>query len=1407
MSQSDNGNRKRKSSGGKPPHIRSGQASESGHARGSWRDLVPGDEERAERGGPRSGQGRAAVQSRRGSRDEPAPRGGRRPERPAEPTLEYLLVQPNDALSAEITADPAPLRWRQVPDISLLGPGLYLRYRGSLQLVARELIFSDAVLYVLWDDEHMQYRTRDGWASPGLRAGFLVRTPFADNEGPPWIPIDAAIPDSIDEWDSGLLSSHLDPVHCTMFRAKLIAGQHGLQVSADAVREHARDEADAALLETITWLARNPESDHPAAVTARTMLVGQGHGLQRAGIASMSKDDADAQALVRDVLQVLAPEVAPVLHAVQALWMASDTEQESKFIELSSVLSPLLHERSPLQQPAQLAVLTTWLTGIFGSRPDRERRRPARSLFAALRLLRRWRGDAAALTHADVELPTFPMSRELSDDITRELSFFPQGETDLERVVRALAVGESSRDFARPTLDHLRPFAVSYHRVRGYPIATRTLLGRYDGISTMWSFRGRELDDGAVPVPVLESNLVLDTTTWASVRAYARVLGANSALSPVLAAALALRPERGAEHHPDLVRIATLQGMSLEDVAEAQARATRARRPSGSRVLDAIAGHEFLVSRLSRDGSALESWAPVEPEWAGGDDCAVRRHFMYWRTYCRSVLPRAQAAYGAFLERVVPVLGDLPWKLENEALALLRIWSRTADASAVAAFGGPLQERLASILCADDTTARDERVLSILSVLAATSWEQWESGVRGVLALPSWAEAEWHRILEQPRQNDLGDAFVESELFVDLHARFAESDAVGAANGRVEWLRQSMWRGRRAQSVRWMLHRESWPEVVFSAAFAQWFADRGMEALRNPDVAVVEVLELAAGLMTPETVDIAMHHLAERTLWPTREKARMLLDAGRPMSAVAWLSTTSDVGEEELNRALVEGLPVAKSAKELRQLAILLALGGARKIAVSDVTSNAVRAAIAAHTLPDADRVSLVALADAWRLANVPLEGEGAASILRNAVQCLADTGDQGCRIFLGWAVEKSVLDELRDDVASALASPAAAELLPAALAEIVWPEAFKKALSTVIRIPRRSPAYRAVWSALRSASESYGLEGVVDAAVLAELSRSDADAVSRIRESLISMDETLKSLKEDQNSSVEDETNDARTEASLTEGEGTEESSEQGEARVTAAERLGLQLSGIVRNDVVSRLRSAIQFWREALVDCESADVEAISPSIRASLALHVPLRLSLRESVLARVSAQALVRSVRVHDPRTVVANPMIRMGVDASPLAVEAVIEWVFDASSSDAETVKATVTRDSLVVSSRRTDVEEVFGDADASEASAIDDSEHQEPTGDSSEEASTDAVDDDAQRSEELSEELPAVVRAWRGQATAEEMREIFGSALVVGLIRRILRRNSELNVSVSETISRDFSVRWGRPRRPTRRRG
>lgn len=1281
MSQSEHGNPKNKRSGPR-------------RTRGRQDDRRGGDPER--RGGRADHRGQ--QRQGRGGRGRGEERGAEN--RPSAPSLEYVLIQEGTSLAAEITSHPGPMRWRVIPDVALLSPGLYLRYRGSLQLVTRKLAVPNAVLYAVWNDENLSYRFKDGWASPGLRAAFLVPTPFGDDEGPPWIPIDAAIPDTIDAWDTGLLSSQLDPVHCASFSAKLSADAQDLWVSAESIKEDGHEDADAALQQTMEWLARHPESDHPAAVTARVMLVEQGHGLQRAGVAAMRTSQERTAALLADVLNVLAPDVAPVLQAVQRLWLAEDDEQTEHFVALARVLEPhVANDDSPLQQSRNLAVLTTWLTGIFGSRPDRERRRPARSLFAAFRLLRRTRGNLEAFGHPDIDLPTFPTSRALSDDITRELSFFPQRETDLERLIRAMAVGESTRDFGRIHLDHIRPFALSYRRVRDYPIAARTLLGRYDGIVTMWSFRGKELEHGGIPARALNANFVFETSTWASIRAYGRVLGAKTAISSVLAEAVNARPERGAPHHPDVVRLHELDTLELSEVAERLGRATRARRPNMQRVSDAIAAHEFLVARLVRDNDALPDWTPIAPEWGDGDDTAVRRHFMYWRTYCRSYLPLATESYGTFIARVVPELSSLPWKIENEALALIRTWSRQVEADEVTPYVDVLQTRLNEILDEGEHAARDERVLNILSVLAGCSFESWERGVERLLEHEQWENAEWNRILDGVREGSVREALRESELFKRLAAAFSERSSVGVDAGRVEWLRQLLGRGRRSHNIRWLLQRDAWPEVVYAQRFEQWFKDHAVDAIEAPEDAVNALLLIAATEMSAETIDIPMVHLTQNDSENASAHVDHLIGHSQGLAASAWLSNRADLDEKQVNAALTAGIAQARSIAELRILARTVFAAESQGLTVDAAQRDQLASRVTAHEVPPHNYPALDNQLDAWRLLDLPLNSEEAGTQARRVALALAGAkGPSPARAFAYWAADRALVREVGDDLIAAIGDSSTLPLFEGAMDDFEWPEAIVRMLRVAARSKRQSRQFRSVWGALRNADQSNVLEAWLDAWILRRAT-SDRDATLAELESFVpALQELIAQLADDasdkdatdadkDDAEHNDEEASGRTEAQDDESESADDhddDAEQTDEAKTAVERLGDSLKAHVRRRAFERIQQSVQFWIEQLSNADQSALEALPKTVHHALANPLRLRIALRDSVFPRVLQQAGARDLQVLDPRNVVANPMIPFDVNVSPTALDLSIAVALDVFAEEESVDQVKLTRDSLQV---------------------------------------------------------------------------------------------------------------------------
>ena len=1047
-------------------------------------------------------------------------------------------------------------------------------------------------------------------------------------------------------------------------------------------------------------------------------------------------------------------------------------------------------------------------------------------------MLRRARGDVDALLHPDLELPTFPASRALTESLIGELSWLPPEETDFECLVRVLAVGESSRDFARPTLAHIRPFAHSFFLMRSWPVATRTILGRYDGITTMWSFRGRELDDRGVDVRGLASSLILQTSTWASSRAYGRILGFQGALAEPLAQALALKPERGPEHPAEVSKIAELRGLSLEEAAERLGKATRARRPNADRVVEAISTHEYIVSRLSADPSQLADWTPIEPEWSGGEDAAVRRHFMYWRTWCRSVIPRAHDTYSAFIERVLPELASLPWKLENEALALLRNWSGRASREALESVIAPLEARFEAII-EDDGATRDERLLAILSVFAAHSFEKWEAGVRALLDHPGFDDAEWNRILELPRQNDSADALLASSVFRELHGALSQGESAGIASGRVEWVRQATLRGKRGARTRWLLHRDAWPEIVFSSEFVSWFATRGLSLLEEGDAAVDELLQLALLKMSAENVDIAANYLLSSPEHSVEQLADLLLDSSNALAACVLLTSSSSQDGERIARALQAGLAQAKGMEDLARLAQLVAAARTGGVALDSSLLEALASRLQAHEIPRGDRHLLGRQLEAWRLARVPLEGESAEALLRSAVYCLADTSDQECRRFIAWAVERAILRECGDDLVAMIRMPASQELFYSSLDDFTWPASYAAIFRSLRDLPRRSPALAAVRSALHAGEESAQLESLVDGEVLARATY-DLDATRNHLEALRNLlqcdleavdedDDDLTSEAHEAQDDLRDEEAGDVADADDADDDADSDAAgdEPAEAKSARSKRARPPFSQVLaeraRRGIVERLIASLNFWVSALGDAQQEDVAFLPARLVQALAAHDPRRLSLREDLLTRVVREGRARGLRLDDPRNVIANPIVRAWAELSPAALEAASAWLADMQARNEAASKITITRDgaSLLIQNlnEAAPAEDLDEAADELTADGTPDelSSDDAPAGDASSD-DTDAAesDDDAASDGDDSarkQELPLLVRAWRNEAGADGGREAFGSALSAPLMRRLLRRNAEFTLSFQAKDGRvDASLRWGRPRRQGGRR-
>lgn len=1313
------------------------------------------------------------------------PRGGSggKGQQPKQPSLEYVLVRPEASLAAEVSAEPYPLTWREIPTISLLPPGLYLRYKGSLQSVVRELSFERATLYALWDDEHYLYHDGRQVVQPGLRAAFLVKTPWSDGEGPPYLPIDASLADSIDAWDDGLLSSRLDPVHCTPFKATLHVAKRKLEIASAQVLAGSDEDRDAPLLETLRWLANNPESEHPAAVTARTMLVDQGHGLQRAGVLLMHSSSEVSTELMDTLLPTLSPEIAPLLRSVYHLWNAEGEEQRAAFVELAKIAAPIIqagkkgHKAAGAQRRDAISVLVTWLTGIFGSRPDRQLLRPARSLFAALRFLRDSRMQPDALEHPDANLPTFPLSHAASAEIVQALGFVPDDESELESVVRALAVGESARDFGRPTLQHLRPFYEGFPNVRNYPVASRTLLGRFDGLITNWSFRGRDVDSPRVTSADFIDNLIFERTTWASSRAYARILGARRAVASALHDALQADVRSGPPNHPDLARIAALADRELSDVVDELGKATRARRPNNSRVLDAVAGHEFMVARLQRDKDIELDWEPIAPSWDGADEAAaVRRHFMYWRAYCRSVLDTVHESYARFLDEAFANHEELSWKMENEVFALLRQWSqfKASDLEKLEGWRPHLEARLATIVT--ESSAGDERVFSLVAALAKCGLDAWWSAVQTVLSAETAHRAELHRMLDLARRESFVEDLREGGQLAALHEKLSADEGTNIQLARIEWTRLVTELAQSNRNIRWLLFRDDWHEITFSDAFSSWFRDEGPAALGAPDDAIIALLELAAREVNRDDIVTVMQHLDARTTWPTSEKVRMLLDAGRAPAAARWLATAAGRSAEDIEAVVRAALPEAERASELHALTELVQSADCQAIAISDAVRAELRDAVAAHeSHPSLHEAAGHQLA-AYRVVGEPGGSEDRIKLARDAVRRFLETrGDDVFAKYIGYAVEKQWLEEYGEELRRGVQSDAGAEHLLRLLADAEWPPELLALVREYNQLEPSHPARRFLTRALVSLDTAQLVGAHIDVAIV-EAAQRDIEATRAALTTLVN-DEVVAEPASSEEASASDSS----------------------DAEETRAERTARRLASMARENLAKMLKAQARFWLNALEGLSSLSAEGCEPLI-AALRFPSVRRMELARDIIARAGASVSAAGYRVLDPRRVVGNALIRFSLDGSPGDLEALVAFLIAFAQEQSAAKAMTLERDGLSVDLREPADEgtDDSGDEQSADESNADngaenDGEDAEGAGDD-----TDEGDDDDAEGDSLPSRLR---RALKGKASPEERSALFGSPLFFALVMRLVERNENfaLRVRQGDKYPR-LQLSWERPR-------
>ncbi len=860
---------------------------------------------RDDRNGPR----RDDRQAGRGARDDR--QGSGRGPRVSASDLEYVLVSPDGCLAADAPRMQLPMKWHRIGDIPLFKPGLYLRRSGSLHLVSRDLDFSDAVLYVLWEDPDMTYRVEDRWVAPGIHAGFLVRSPL--DEGPPWIPMHAAVDARPDEYETGILSPWLDQTAAIRFKPSLATKKEMLHVASADVFDDAR--GTEALRETLAWLAEHPDDTSPAAAIARRLLVDNGHGLARLGVSLMGADAATTAHTVRTLLPALAPDIAPLLIDV---WNLFDDTIEApvadRFAELVHTLHACDKRDHPAQQEDQLALITTWLAGMFGHRPERENLQPVRALFVAHQVLGSIRGRTVIIGHPDMELPSLPFDRDAAERIVRDLGRPSDRESNLARVVRALALAEAGWEIARPRLSHLRPFRSAFFLLRDHPIAVRTLLGRYDFVLTRWSFRGHELRSGGTDAEQLNACLVMVAPNMATLRAFARALAVDGPLAGPLADVLRKAP------HPLSRDVGAYHGADDGAVAEIYRESAEAKRITRKRLFAAVSSAEYLVEKADAD-------APFElllPEIPGQADHPVRAHFMYWRLFCRS--GRHTAGQREFLGEIIPRLGDIPAKLQAEVLALLRqvLPASPPPAEQAAAWLDALRERFGAILDEPDQfeAFRGERLQHLLSCVAYLDHDVFIEQFDALLRHDAYEMHDIHRVIDAPRRAGWRDEWLQTDLFRRLHRYLADARDVHGSYGRAEWLRCAFDRARRGNAVRWLVDARTQAAFMESKAFLAFFAGRAQDALEQPDDVLVELVELAVSEL-PAHEDAALLDMIDRaTQWKPKEVLRLLVDAGR-FGAARQYAFRSGAGDDAQAVSVASALvDTAVSGAGLREAAL-----------------------------------------------------------------------------------------------------------------------------------------------------------------------------------------------------------------------------------------------------------------------------------------------------------------------------------------------------------------------------------------------------------------------------------------------------------------------------------------------------
>ena len=963
--------------------------------------------------GGRRDQQRSGGRPGRGGQREHGGRGGQGGRKPAPKVeFEFLVATDKGSVAAPVYATDLPPMWREIPPVMFFKEGVFLRSQGAVKSLARKLAFDKAVLYVVWEDPSVRFRFGGQEVRPGVTAAMLV--PSALDEGPPWIPIQANVESAQAEMESGFMSPALDQVSALEFKPAFRVQKNRLTVASDGPTTSNPD----ALGDTLRWLAQHPDDQSMSARVARTMLVRNGHGIQRFGVSLMHRTAEEKRKGIQDVLRPLAPEVADVIGPLWEIWedptVLRAQERHPALLTLAKALDRTLGKSAHLQSARGLATVTAWLSGLFGIRAEKSGRQPARLLYATLAALRECGQQLGALEHVDSPLPAVPFGRTETNSIIRSLSRIPREESNFERLVRALTVAECGWTIARPRREHLRPFRIVYPFVRGYPNAARSLVGRYDHVFTGWSFRGSELRDEGVKPDWFAGVFLTESPSVTSARAFARVAAIRSPTGDFVAEGLQ------STDHPTLQAIGAFRGQDDSVVAATYAESLKHDKVTYLRLQQSVAAAEYLVAR-SESGDLDIKFALLAPHTPA--DGGVRGHFMYWRMFCRSIAWKLPDVYREFVDAVGPECSELPPKFQTELFALVRRWAMHSDEHrAHAASWTPwLRAAVERFFTAEDRTGMQGEWLDVLGAALATCDREGAVALLGRLAAEDSGLGHVERLLDGVRSAGWRRELVDDAAFASTHAALVSGTGAASTRARVEWTRSVVERSRHFDSVRWILDPRSYPGVVGSNEFGQWFEHRGAAAIDDADAAIVELLELAVRLAPASDLDMLLRVLDARTLWPSEEHVRALAELGRPEALIARFRLAMTGGDDE-HATAVAALFERPGGVSLQRAGHALAHFATARYndELTSVLADGLRGAYRQYEPHRYAKAGFRAACDGWIAAGLGA-AEPAVRLANDASAIALESGDAALCGFAGYVADSLVLETLTPAIRAAV--------------------------------------------------------------------------------------------------------------------------------------------------------------------------------------------------------------------------------------------------------------------------------------------------------------------------------------------------------------------------------------------------